>query len=150
VTFDGQARTSRYRLLRELGRGSAATVYLARDDELGREVALKLLHPQLYDAAHADARARFFQEARIAASLRHPGVVAIYDLDESLKLIVMEHCAGGSLRGRLLQGPLVPREASWRMCELLSSLSHLHERGIVHRDLKPGNLLLREDALDRE
>jgi len=136
-------RASRFRLLAELGRGSAATVYRARDEELGREVALKILHPQFYGDAHAAARAAFFAEARIAASLRHPGIVAVYDVDEALKLIAMEHLTGATLRERLRRGPLDPAAAVARMIELLGVLRTVHQQGVVHRDLKPGNLLFR-------
>ena len=141
-------RASRYRLLRELGRGGAATVYLARDEEIGREVALKILHPQFYGPAHASARARFFVEARIAAQVRHPRIVAVYDVDEPLRLIAMEHCAGGSLRDRLRRGPMLESVALRRLRELLGALAFMHGHGVVHHDLKPGNLLFREDIDD--
>jgi serine/threonine-protein kinase len=140
---DSQARTSRFQLLRELGRGSAATVYLARDTELERNLALKILHPQFYGPAHAAARGAFFAEARIAASIRHPGVIAIYDLDEARRLIAMEHCADGTLRDRLRQGPLPPATALELAHSLFETLAVVHARGVVHRDLKPGNLLWR-------
>jgi serine/threonine-protein kinase len=140
---DSQARTSRFQLLRELGRGSAATVYLARDTELERDLALKILHPQFYGPAQAAARGAFFAEARIAASIRHPGVIAIYDLDEGRRLIAMEHCAHGTLRDRLRQGPLPPATALELAHGLFETLAVVHARGVVHRDLKPGNLLWR-------
>src|SRR5262249_24096120 len=141
-------RASRYRLLRELGRRGAATVYLARDEETGREVALKILHPQFYGPAHAAARARFFVEARIAASVRHANIVAVYDVDEPLRLIAMEHCAGGTLRDRLRRGSLPLEAALERLRELLGALAFMHRQGVVHHDLKPGNLLFREDIDD--
>src|SRR5262249_53242327 len=144
----GGASTSRYRLLAELGRGGAATVYLARDQDLDRDVALKILHPQFYGEAHAAARAAFFAEARIAASLRHVGIVAIYDVDEPLKLIAMEYCSGRTLRDRLRRGRLAPAEALARGIELYRALASVHARGVVHRDLKPGNLLYRGDPDD--
>jgi serine/threonine-protein kinase len=137
-------RASRYRLLRELGRGSAATVYLARDEEIAREVALKILHPQFYGSAHAEARTRFFAEARIAAQIRHRGIVCIYDVDESLRLIAMEHCAGGTLRERLRRGPLDPFAALRLFEALLVVLEVVHAKGVIHHDLKPANLLFRE------
>ena len=121
-------------------------MYLARDEELGRDVALKVLHPHLAAVARADARARFFAEARIAAAVRHPAIIAIYDVDEAARLIVMEHCAGGSLRERLRRGPLEPAAALARHVELLDVLGAVHERGVVHRNLKPGNLLFRGDG----
>jgi tetratricopeptide (TPR) repeat protein len=133
----------RYRLLRELGRGTAGAVYLAQDLELGREVALKLLHPRAAARERKEVRARSFNEARIAAALRHPGVVAIYDIDEEANLIAMELCAGGTLRDRLQRGRLTPREALGRGMELCGTLAAVHRAGIVHLDLKPGNLLFR-------
>ncbi len=135
--------SARYRLQRELGRGAAGAVYLARDQELGRDVALKLLHPHASSKQRAEARARSFNEARLAAALRHPGVVAVYDLDEERNLIAMELCPGGTLRDLLQRGRLSPVEALRRGAELATTLTAVHRSGIVHRDLKPGNLLFR-------
>lgn len=139
-------RTSRFRLQRELGRGSTATVYLVREERLDLPLALKVLHPHLAGAAREEARARFFAEARVAARLRHPGVVAIYDLDEATRSLVMEYVEGGTLRQRLRErasrlpdnGELLTLARS-----LLRALAYVHEAGVVHGDLKPGNLLLR-------
>jgi tetratricopeptide (TPR) repeat protein len=137
---------SRYRLVRELGRGATGVVYLARDVELEREVAIKLLHPHLAAARQADALARFFHEARVTASLRHPNVVAILDLDEDQRRIVMELAAGGTLRELLRErGVRTLRRALERHTQILSALSAAHRRGIVHRDLKPANLMFRRD-----
>lgn len=148
----GVAAGRRYRLVRELGRGATAAVYLARDLELERDVAVKLLHPHLAAGSQAGARARFFAEARVAASLRHPHIVGIYDLDEDTRRIVMELGAGGTLRDRLSRGPLPVDVALARHAEVLSALSAAHRRGVVHRDLKPANLLFRRDpdAADSE
>jgi eukaryotic-like serine/threonine-protein kinase len=139
----GAEVSARYRLVRELGRGAAGAVYLAKDEELGREVALKLLHPHTSSRSRGETRARSFNEARIAAALRHPGVVAIYDLDEARSLIAMELCPGGTLRDRLQRGRLAPSEALRRAAELARTLEAVHRAGIVHRDVKPGNLLFR-------
>ena len=146
-TLDGPAGVTtpvggRYRLRRELGRGASGTVYLAEDVEIGREVALKILHPRARGTAD-EARLRAWEEARISASLRHPGVAAIYDLDEERQLIAMELCAGGSLRDRMIAGPLHPREALSAVAQLTAILIAAHERGVVHGDVKPANLLLR-------
>jgi len=138
---------ARYRLVRELGRGATGVVYLARDLELEREVAVKLLHPHLAAARTADALARFFDEARIAASLRHPNIVAVLDLDEDARRIVMELAAGGTLRELLRErGPRTVRRALERHTQILSALSAAHRRGVVHRDLKPANLMFRRDG----
>jgi serine/threonine-protein kinase len=140
------ALAGRYRLVRELGRGAAGAVYVARDEELDRDLALKILHPQARGAP-ADARARAFSEARLAAAIRHPGVVAVYDLDEERQLVAMELCGGGSLKERLSRGPLAPAEALARAGELLATLTAVHRTGVVHGDVKPANLLFRGDDL---
>jgi len=138
---------ARYRLLRELGRGATGVVYLARDAELERDVAVKLLHPHLAGTERADALARFFHEARVMASLRHPNIVAVLDLDESSRRIVMELAGGGTLRDVLRErGPRPLRRAIERHGQVLSALAAAHRRGIVHCDLKPGNLMFRRDA----
>ncbi|HEY1554214.1 MAG TPA: serine/threonine-protein kinase [Kofleriaceae bacterium] len=138
---------ARYRLVRELGRGATGVVYLARDAELERDVAIKLLHPHLASADRKDQLARFFHEARVMASLRHPNVVAVLDLDEASRRIVMELAAGGTLRELLRErGARSPRRAIERHGQVLSALAAAHRRGIVHCDLKPGNLMFRRDA----
>ena len=146
VEVAGVTAGSRYRLLRELGRGATGVVYLARDLELERDVAVKLLHPHLAAASRADAVARFFHEARVTASLRHPNIVAVLDLDEKARRIVMELAAGGTLRDLLRErGPRPLRRCIERHGQVLSALWAAHRRGIVHRDLKPGNLMFRRN-----
>jgi tetratricopeptide (TPR) repeat protein len=138
---------ARYRLVRELGRGATGVVYLARDVELERDVAIKLLHPHLASSERAGALARFFHEARVMASLRHPNVVAVLDLDEASRRIVMELAAGGTLRDvQRERGPRTLRRAIERHGQILSALAAAHRRGIVHCDLKPANLMFRRDA----
>jgi hypothetical protein len=138
---------ARYRLVRELGRGATGVVYLARDVELDRDVAIKLLHPHLAGTARAGALARFFHEARVMASLRHPNVVAVLDLDEASRRIVMELAAGGTLRDvQRERGPRTLRRAIERHGQILSALAAAHRRGIVHCDLKPANLMFRRNA----
>jgi tetratricopeptide (TPR) repeat protein len=138
---------ARYRLVRELGRGATGVVYLARDAELDRDVAIKLLHPHLAGTERAGALARFFHEARVMASLRHPNVVAVLDLDEASRRIVMELAAGGTLRDvQRERGPRTLRRAIERHGQILSALAAAHRRGIVHCDLKPANLMFRRNA----
>ena len=134
----------RFTLQRELGRGGGGTVYLALDQSLGRPVAVKVLHPHV--ARRQDARAHLFCEARIAAALRHPRIVTIYDLLESLNLVVMEYCSGGALSDAIAGTPLPPVQALQRLAEITRVLDTVHRCGVVHRDLKPGNLLLRGSA----
>jgi serine/threonine-protein kinase len=126
-------KTSRYTVRRELGRGGMAVVYDAIDTELGRRVALKVLAAHL--AGDDEFRARFLREARIAASLRHPGLVHVYDVAEldGVPCIVMELVEGTSLH----DGRLTLDEAAG----VADALVYAHARGVVHRDLKPANLL---------
>lgn len=136
----------RYRLVRELGRGATGVVYLARDAELERDVAVKLLHPHLASSHSSSALAQFFHEARVMASLRNPNIVAVLDLDESSRRIVMELAGGGTLRELLRErGPRPLRRSIERHVQVLSALAAAHRRGIIHRDLKPGNLMFRRD-----
>jgi serine/threonine-protein kinase len=144
----GAAFAGRYRLQRELGRGGSGAVYVAHDEELDRDLALKILHPHARAQARADAAARAWLEARVAAGIRHPGVVAIYDLDEERQLLAMELCAGGALKELAARGPLEPRVALRRTAELLETLHAVHLRGVVHGDVKPANLLFRGTPRD--
>lgn len=142
----GGAHASRYRLVRTLGRGQSGAVYLARDMELSREVAVKLLHPHLLAEKRSAACARFFAEARISASLRHPNIIAVLDADEGARRLVMELCAGGTVREVLRdRGPQSLRRALERHAQIVSALAAAHARGIVHRDVKPANLMFRRD-----
>jgi serine/threonine protein kinase len=137
----------RYRLERPLGHGGMASVYLARDSELGRPVAVKLLAE---NAAGDDGlRERFVREARLAARLSHPNVVSVFDAgeDEGRPYIVMEHVEGETLSeviGR--RGRLPHEEARALALQAAHGMAHAHAAGLVHRDIKPQNLLLRKDG----
>ncbi len=127
----------RYRLVQLLGSGAMASVWLAEDTELERNVALKILRPD------AD-RERFRREARAVAALSHPHVCPLFDFGETRRgpFIVLEHLAGGSLGDRLSAGRPLPDEDTRRIAaEIAEGLAHAHSRGLVHRDLKPGNVL---------
>jgi serine/threonine protein kinase len=134
----------RYRVERTLGHGGMAVVYLARDEELRRSVAVKVLAEHL--AGDDGVRERFVREARMAARLSHPNVVQVYDAGESegRPFIVMEYVRGQTLAqcGKLPAG-----EAIQLMLQACAGLQHAHAAGLVHRDVKPGNLLLRDDGV---
>jgi serine/threonine protein kinase len=133
----------RYEVVRAIGRGATSTVYLARDRHLGIDLALKVFHPP---ARLTEACRRFFAEARLVAGLRHPGVVAIIDLDEAARTLVMEYLPGGSLRERLVRAR--PSALPWDEVaslarSLLSTLAYVHACRIVHGDITPRNILFR-------
>jgi len=134
----------RYRLERPLGHGGMATVYLARDEDLHRPVAIKLLAEHL--AGDTAFRERFLREARLAARLSHPNVVTVYDAGEAedgRPYIVMEYVPGTTLAEL---GRIPPDEAVGLVVQACRGLAHAHSVGLVHRDVKPQNLLLREDG----
>jgi serine/threonine-protein kinase len=137
---DGASLRGRYRVLRELGRGGAGTVFEARDSRTGRVVALKLYHGR-----SAADRERLRAEARIPAGLDHPGVIRVLDVDEALVALAVERVPGGALRDALRAGPVdVARARRW-LLSLGEALAFVHACGYVHRDLKPSNCLLRAD-----
>ncbi|MEV6962569.1 protein kinase [Streptomyces sp. NPDC051207] len=143
----GRLLAGRYRVTEQLGRGGMGVVWRARDEVLGREVAVKELRtytdadgPEL-----ADLRLRMQREARAAARVRHPGVIAVHDVTEvdGRPLIVMELVDGPSLDDVLRdRGPLDPREAAAIGAEVMDALAAAHRVGVLHRDVKPGNILL--------
>lgn len=140
----------RYRVERVLGSGGMAVVYLAHDDELNREVAVKVLAENL--AQDADFRERFLREARIAARLSHPNVVGVYDAGEvdGRPFIVMQVVRGENLADLLARrGRLSPTAAVRIGRQAAAGLGHAHLHGLVHRDVKPHNLLLGSDGVLR-
>ena len=120
-------------------------VFRARDERLGRDVALKFIRPASSD--NPDHLRRFEQEARAAAALNHPNILAIYDVgfEGTTPYIVTELLHGKTLRHRLAEGPIPLREASNFALQVAQGLTAAHERHIVHRDLKPENLFITQD-----
>ena len=138
----------RYELAEVIGRGGMGTVYRAFDLVLGRPVAIKTLSWLIADQ-HPNSVARFEREARAAAALSHPGVVAVYDtgVEESTHFIVMELVAGRSLEAVLRdEAPLEPDRAVAIAAAVADALAAAHAAGIVHRDIKPANVMLAEDG----
>lgn len=133
-----------YRLVRLLASGGMGSVWLGRDDALHRDVAVKLMAPEL--AADPDAVARFQREARAAASIRHKNVAMIYMVglaDEGTPFLAMEHIPGGSLESLIRDRRAVPLStiAGW-MIECCAALRAAQREGVIHRDIKPGNIML--------
>ncbi len=134
-------KVGRYELKSEVGRGGMATVYLAHDPAIGRDVAIKVLPREfLHDSTF---KTRFEREAKTIASLEHHAIVPIHDFGEheGQPYIVMRYMPGGSLEQRLEKGPLPVDEILKVVERIASALSEAHEQGIIHRDLKPGNIL---------
>src|SRR5579859_1731856 len=133
-----------YRVLAPLGAGGMGEVYRARDTKLDRDIALKILPP---DVASAETLRRFEKEARAASSLNHPNIVAIYDVGrhESIAYIAMELVEGQTLRASI-GDPMPVKEALRVVAKVADVLASAHERGVTHRDLKPENVMISRDG----
>ena len=135
----------RYVIERELGQGGMATVYLARDVKHDREVALKVLRPELAAVLGAE---RFLNEIRITARLDHPHILTLIDSGavEGALYYVVPYVRGGSLRARLeAQGQLRLDDALRITTQIASALDYAHRQGVIHRDIKPENILFQEE-----
>src|SRR2546429_2861716 len=149
----GRLLGGRYQVGELLGYGGMAEVHRGRDTRLGRDVAIKMLRPDL--ARDETFQIRFRREAQNAASLTHPGIVAVYDpgeepapTGETIPYIVMEFVNGRTLKEVLgAEGPLMPRRALEITADICAALEFSHRHGIIHRDIKPGNVMLTQTGV---
>jgi serine/threonine protein kinase len=139
-------RLGSYELIRRLGEGGMAQVYLARDVRLGREVAVKVLDRRLGE--RSGFRDRFLREAKLAAALDHPNIVQLYDFgEEGADLyLVMPYMSGGSLQDKLSQTPFSVNDVVNYAMQIADALEYAHGQGIIHRDVKPANIMLHADG----
>ena len=145
--FAAGERVGRYEILCSLGAGGMGQIYLARDAQLGRNIALKLIAQEF--ATDPRRVLRFEQEARAASALNHPNVCVIHEIgitDEGRHFIAMEYIQGATLRDHLGRGPLKTLEALQIAIQVGTALASAHAVGIVHRDIKPENIMLRPDG----
>jgi eukaryotic-like serine/threonine-protein kinase len=145
MSFSAGTRVGPYEIVAPIGAGGMGEVYRARDPRLGRDIAIKVL-PTAF-SADADRLRRFEQEARAAAALNHPNILAVYDIGThaDAPFIVSELLEGETLRERLTAGPVPVRKAIGQALQIAHGLAAAHEKAITHRDLKPENLFLTRD-----
>lgn len=141
-SFDQSRLIGDYELLEKIGSGGMGVVYKARQLSLNRIVAFKTISAR--KLTKEKAVARFDKEAKVVATLDHPGIVPVYDVgaDAGRLYFAMEYVDGASLHERLRSGPISPRNAAEIVAELADAIQHAHEKGIIHRDLKPSNVLI--------
>jgi hypothetical protein len=135
-----------YRILRPIGEGGMASVFLAMQESLDREVALKVMSPVL--AANAEFAGRFVVEGKITARLQHPNLVTVYDIGShnGIYYLAAEYIPGGTLKERIAEGDLSVAHVLDIATDIAQGLDFAHEKGFVHRDVKPGNVLFRKDG----
>jgi serine/threonine protein kinase len=134
-------KVGRYKIKSELGRGGMATVYRAHDPSFNREVAIKVLPPEMLH--NLVTRARFKRELKLIASLEHPAIVPVYDVgeDNDQPFFVMRYMSGGSLAAMIKNERFSLTDAAAIIERLASALDHAHSKGVIHRDIKPDNVL---------
>src|ERR1051326_7988776 len=138
----------RFEIVRILGKGGMGSVYLARDQRLGRQVALKVLNSE--DLASDERRARFLREAKTAAAIRHQNVATIYEVgetDDGLPFLVMEYCEGETLAQRLRRRPEDAGEFLAIARQIAAGLAAVHDNGAIHRDIKTANIMIEPTGL---
>src|SRR5690242_19292628 len=139
------ALTDRYAVERQVGIGGMATVYLARDLKHDRQVAVKVLRPELAALLGVE---RFLSEIRVTAHLQHPHILPLFDSGQAGGLIyyVMPHVEGESLRQRLAREKQLPLETAVEITRAVASaLDYAHRHGVIHRDIKPENILFQDE-----
>ena len=142
----GFNRLGLYRLVGLLGEGGMGQVYIGEDERLGRQVAVKILPPEL--AHRTDVLKRFEREARALAALNHPNIVTIHSIEEDrgIRFLTMERVTGRTLKERVAEGGLPAAEILDIAIDLTGALAAAHGRGVIHRDLKPANIMLSDDG----
>jgi serine/threonine protein kinase len=138
---------SHYRLIRMIARGGMAEVFLAHDERLGRNVAIKFLSSEF--RKDPDRMRRFNREARAASALNHPNILVVHDIGETegVQFIVSEYVDGETLGSRISRGPVSIAEAAEIAIQIASALAAAHKAGVVHRDIKPDNVIIRNDGV---
>lgn len=141
----GQVLSGRFRIAQFIGRGGMGDVYLAHDQRLEREVAVKVVPPDV--VADRSIRKRLHREARALSRLNHPNIESLIDFDteSEIEFLVVEYIAGQTLSDMLGSGPLLEKEVARLGAQLASGLAAAHSQGVIHRDLKPGNLRVTSD-----
>lgn len=139
--------SSRYSVIAHLASGAVGELYRARDNRLGRDVAVKMLRPEF--AQDPERRERLRREAHLLAAIEHPNIAALHDLEEAdgVLFLILEYIVGTTLAERIAAGPIPIDEALGLSRQLAEALEAAHAQGIVHRDLKPANILIGDDGV---